>query len=149
MRVKAVLFDLGNTLLQYPMQGQWGQYLRERLEYVYSHVCDGATAHHVAPLTFASVTAEIIGGERARAHAGAGGVWRFEDRLREALQELHITCDEARLRAAIEAFYEPIHAATSSVSRHDFQSGEADGGGVPAGDYLGYAVGHAGVSVPQ
>ncbi len=113
MRVKAVLFDLGNTLLQYPFQGQWKQYLRERLEYVYSHVCDVATNHHVAPLTFASVTAEMIGGERARLHEGAGGVWRFEDRMREALRELQIVCDETRLRAAIETFYEPIHASTS------------------------------------
>ena len=84
MGVKAVLFDLGNTLLQYPFQGQWKQYLRERLEYVYSHVCDGATAHHVAPLTFATVTTEKIGGSAPRAHEGTGGVWRFEDRLREA-----------------------------------------------------------------
>jgi len=113
MTVKAVLFDLGNTLLRYPLQGHWGEYLREQLEQVYTQVCDGATIHHVAPLTFASVTADMIGGERAKAHEGAGGVWRFEDRLREGLTALEIACDEARLRAAIEVFYRPIHESTS------------------------------------
>ena len=113
MTARAILFDLGNTLLHYPWHGRWRVFLRERLEEVYRVVCDGSAAHHVAPLTFVEVAAQTIGGDRAHAREHDGHTWPFADRLRVALTELGMTCDEARMRAVIEAFYEPIGSSTS------------------------------------
>ncbi len=112
MKVRAILFDLGNTLLCYSLHGHWRDFLHTRLQEVYRTVCDHAVSHHVSPLTFATTAAEIIGGERARDRAHGGGTWRFDDRLRTALTALGLRCDSQHLRQATDFFYEPVRGRT-------------------------------------
>jgi len=62
--IRAVLFDLGNTLLEYGLDGRWREFLRERLQEMHP-VCDTPPRPKLSAAEFAAQVAEIIGGERA------------------------------------------------------------------------------------
>jgi FMN phosphatase YigB (HAD superfamily) len=113
MRPRAILFDLGNTLLQYGLYGRWREFLTRQLEVVYETVCDGAASRHVSPQVFATVASEVIGGDRSHQLRNLGRSWPFPARLQEATAQLSLTCDPVRVAQVMEAFYAPIHASTS------------------------------------
>jgi HAD superfamily hydrolase (TIGR01549 family) len=110
--IRAVLFDLGNTLLEYALQGRWREFLRQRLEEICPLVSDLAAGSNVVPCEFAARVAEVIGGERARAIERSGRSWHFRDRLREGLAVVGLCADDEALERLTDAFYEPIRACT-------------------------------------
>lgn len=111
--MRAILFDLGHTLLRYGLHGRWREFLLEQLEVVYETVCDGAISRPVSAQVFATVASEVIGGEKSHQLRNLGRSWHFAERLQEALGELELTCEEERVTKVMEAFYAPIHASTS------------------------------------
>jgi putative hydrolase of the HAD superfamily len=112
MRYQAVLFDFGNTLVEYSLQGRWREFLERRLAEVYHSLCPEPDASRIAVEVFAAQAAEVIGGDRAREVMHSGISWPFQDRLREALSSLGLSCEEDRLAAVTEEFYSPIRECT-------------------------------------
>jgi len=110
--IPAVLFDLGNTLLEYTLQGRWREFLRQRLEEMYPLVCDTVARVGVSPAEFAAAVAEVIGGEQARAIERSGRSWHFADRLREGLAKVGLCAGDDCLERLTDTFYEPIRACT-------------------------------------
>ena len=113
MRYQAVLFDLGNTLLDYGLHGQWRAFLRQRMEEVYELVCHGAAGQEVAPSVFVEQVAEVFGGERTRELKHAGRSLPFGEMLREAMRGLQMECAEEHVTRVIEEFYRPIREHTT------------------------------------
>jgi hypothetical protein len=60
MKARAVLCDLGNTLLEYRLHGQWQAFLHRRLAEVFETGCD-RTDTALTPAEFAERAAEVIG----------------------------------------------------------------------------------------
>ena len=109
--IRAVLFDLGNTLLEYSLDGRWREFLRERLQEMHP-VCDTPPRPKLSAAEFAAQVAEIIGGERARAIERSGRSWHFRRRLAEGLAAVGLHADGERLERLTDVFYEPIRAST-------------------------------------
>jgi len=105
---EAILFDLGNTLLEYGMHGRWRAFLHQRLATVYEMVCEDSAPTEQSSQVFAERVAEVIGGDHAQTLMHSGVSWPFEARLSEALSKLGIECDEERTTRVIEEFYLPI-----------------------------------------
>jgi HAD superfamily hydrolase (TIGR01509 family) len=112
MNCHAVLFDLGNTLIEYSLQGRWRQFLERRLAEVHGLLWPQPEGGGLSVEAFAVHAAEVIGGEGARELMHRGVSWHFRDRLREALTSFGLPCDEDHLAAATEAFYSPIRECT-------------------------------------
>jgi HAD superfamily hydrolase (TIGR01509 family) len=115
MNARAVLFDLGNTLLEYRLHGQWQAFLRQRLEEVYETICDHQEPFDLPAADFAERAAEVIGvSPREQMHKRVS--WPFADRLRRALDEMGLTCDADHVALAIDEFYAPIRDCTQPYS---------------------------------
>lgn len=121
MTIRAVLFDLGYTLLDYRLQGPWSAFhvgrwrafLVQRLEEMHPLAGDLAGLVALSPAEFAATVGGVIGGERARAIEHRGRSWYFAERLREGLAAAGLSADGAALDRFTDAFYEPIRACTS------------------------------------
>jgi FMN phosphatase YigB (HAD superfamily) len=113
MKLRAVLFDLGNTLLQYGLHGHWRAFLRQRLEEIYPTLCDPAVCEAVSPEAFAERASEVISGEQAHQLIHTGGSWPFRKRLEAALVSLRLPHDRAAIDRASVEFYAPIRESTS------------------------------------
>lgn len=112
MTVRAVLFDLGNTLLEYSLQGQWGGFLLQRLAEMHPLIHDLAGPSSLSPSELAVAVGGVVGGEEARAIERSGRSWHFADRLRQGLASVGLHADEGTLDRLTDAFYEPIRACT-------------------------------------
>jgi len=109
--IRAVLFDLGNTLLEYSLQGRWREFLRQRLEEMYGEIADRASRPCGGEAgEFAARVAEVIGGGRARAIERSGRSWHFRERLRAGLRAAGLSPDAELIERLTDIFYEPIRA---------------------------------------
>jgi HAD superfamily hydrolase (TIGR01549 family) len=112
MRVRAVLFDLGNTLLEYAAPAPWREVLPKLLERIVPVVQERCGEVGMDPAEFGVRVAEVVSGEKARGLEHRGQAWHFAERLQEGLGEVGLTADEETLEALTDAFYEPIRAVT-------------------------------------
>jgi len=112
MKDQAILLDLGNTLLEYGLHGQWREFLRRRLEEVCELVSAGAGGKRVASSVFAEQAFEVMSGERTRELRHRGMSRHFGDMLREAMRVLDMECDDEHLGKVMEEFYQPIREST-------------------------------------
>jgi HAD superfamily hydrolase (TIGR01509 family) len=112
MTIRAILFDLGNTLLEYGLHGQWGEFLRRRLEEMYPLVGKLVGSIVTSPDEFGAQLAEIIGGDGPRKIERGGRSWHFGERLREALAAAGLSADRQALDRLTDEFYQPIRACT-------------------------------------
>lgn len=114
MSVRAVLFDIGNTLLEYSLDGHWREFRIERMEEMYPLVSELLGPVAVPPTEFALTVGEVIGGESARAIERAGRSWHFVERLRAGLASVGLRAGEHALDQLTDAFYEPIRDCTKA-----------------------------------
>lgn len=112
MTIPALLFDIGNTLLEYSLEGKWREFRLQRLEEMYPVVNDLVGPVAVPPAEFAAKVGEVIGGERARGIEGSGRSWHFGDRLREGLESVGLGADDDALEQLTDGFYEAIRDCT-------------------------------------
>jgi HAD superfamily hydrolase (TIGR01662 family) len=114
VKVQAVLFDLGQTLLAYPGNTHefWYRYLRGRLAEMRCVLSDMGA--HVEDTTevFVERAMDIVWPERKINMSGRS--WHFRDRAR-ALLSAHgrNDCTDGECEALTDAFYKPIGQATS------------------------------------
>ena len=112
MKVSAVLFDLGNTLLEYSLQGRWEEFLRRRLEEMYPLIFDNVRPAGLSAADFAEKVGKIIGG-RGRLVEQNGHSWHFGKRLGEGLAAVGVKLETAQLERLTEFFYQPVRAGAS------------------------------------
>lgn len=110
MSFRAVLFDQGNTLIEYSLQGRWREFCLERLTEMYPRVCDDSRAN----ITCADFAEKMRDGIRTKGTEieRQGLSWYFTDRLRQALAEVGIAFGAAQLEQLVEWFYQPIRGCT-------------------------------------
>ncbi len=111
MNPRAVLFDLGQTLLEYPASTteEWGRFLRARLRDMYP-----LFVQRIAGLSDANAfsrTAMDIMWPDHRINM-KGRSWHFHDRLRAVFSHYRSDCPREGLDELIDVFYRPIGAGT-------------------------------------
>jgi len=114
MTARAVLFDLGQTLIDYRLQtsADWGDVLRARLVHLYPRFRALATALDDDLPRFVARAVEAMWPGQQINHSGKA--WHFRERLRAALEPYgYDGGDPNELEALSESFYEPIRAATA------------------------------------
>jgi len=112
MSVRAVLFDLGHTLLHYPTQGYYPEFRLRRMREIYPLVCRVCDEPNLPVEEFAATVSDVLDGEKAHAIEANGRSWHFAERLSEGLAAAGLTCDEVGLKCLTEAFCEPIGSTT-------------------------------------
>lgn len=108
--VRAILFDLGNTVLEYSLTGHWREFLVSRLQTMYAAVSNLAAPTTGSATEFARTVGDVIGGSEARAIEHGGRSWHFRERLRSGLAAVGIESDADSIERLTDLFYEPIHA---------------------------------------
>jgi HAD superfamily hydrolase (TIGR01509 family) len=108
--VRAVLLDLGNTLLDYAQHGHWREFLSQRLVEMRPLIRDLCAATEPP----ADLVKHMVGaiGERPRELERSGRSWHFTDRLRVALSALGMCVGDDALDRLTDALYDPIRAGT-------------------------------------
>ncbi len=114
VRVRAVLFDLGYTLLDYPVGMPWREFLRHRLAEMCDTVCSLARVRPMDPREFATRMGEVIGGKEARALEHGGRSWHFTDRLRKGLTAVDATYSDAVIERITNEFLDPVRSRVRS-----------------------------------
>jgi len=110
MAFRAVLFDLGYTLLDYPVDMPWREFLRDRLAQMCDTVCSLARVRPMDPREFATKIGEVIGGEDARALERGGHSWRFTDRVRKALAAADMASPDSLIEKITHEFLDPVRS---------------------------------------
>lgn len=110
MTCRAVLFDLGYTLLDYPLEGTWREYLRARLQEMYPVLCQAAAGPQMEPAEFAQTAAQIISGHHAREIKSGGRSWPFLDRLVDATEAVGLRCEREVLDRITDSFLDSVRA---------------------------------------
>jgi HAD superfamily hydrolase (TIGR01509 family) len=136
--IRAILFDLGNTVLEYSLTGHWREFLRQRLAQIWREAVHGDTRSFASPFAkatgdeplrttllsrgssgedvdtaageFAQKVGDVIGGAEARAIEHSGRSWPFRERLRAGLAAVGVSADAESIERLTDLFYEPIHA---------------------------------------
>ena len=112
MTYRAVLFDLGQTLLEYPGNTHqfWRGFLERRLADMKTEFEGIAPLEHEAP-AFVEHAMDVMWPERKVSMSGRS--WHFRERLRALLGHYGCTdCDAAELERLTDVFYQPIGAGT-------------------------------------
>ena len=111
---RAVLFDLGQTLLEYPGNTHefWRGFLEERLADMRAMLKDMGLQVDEAADAFVERAMDVVWPERKVNMSGKS--WPFADRMRALLSAYgRESCTDAECEALADAFYEPIGQATS------------------------------------
>jgi HAD superfamily hydrolase (TIGR01549 family) len=111
MTISAVLFDQGNTLLEYSYQGRWREFRLRRLAELHPLVCDLTGPVELSPQDFAARIAEVMSRGSQDIDQGEQS-WHFRDRLRAGLAAVGLRADDDALERLTDAYYEPIRACT-------------------------------------
>jgi HAD superfamily hydrolase (TIGR01509 family) len=109
MTMRGVLFDLGNTVLEYSLTGRWREFRLERLAQLYPVVYQMMRPTTDSAADFAERVGEVIGGELARAIEHSGRSWQFRDRLGQGLAAVGVKADADHIERLTDLFYQPIH----------------------------------------
>lgn len=110
MTIRAVLFDLGNTLLEYTLHGRWPEFRRQRLEQLFPLICELCGQVDATPAEFADAMGGLLRDWEAER---AGRSRHFAQRLRAALDAVGLKAEDGALDRLTDAFYVPIRACTS------------------------------------
>jgi putative hydrolase of the HAD superfamily len=113
MSVRAVLFDLGQTLLEYPGNTHefWSGYLKKRLAEMRATLSDMGAQVEDTSDAFADRAVGIVWPERKINMSGRS--WHFGDRMRALLAACgREECTDEECEALTNAFYKPIAEAT-------------------------------------
>jgi putative hydrolase of the HAD superfamily len=111
VKCQAILFDLGQTLLEYPASTaeQWGKFLRSRL--LDMHALFAELAPELGDRDrFARQAGEIVWPEQRISMKGKS--WHFRERLRAVFTEYGAECGDDDLERLTDAFYDPIGRGT-------------------------------------
>ena len=113
MAFRAVLFDLGQTLLEYPGNTHefWREFLEQRLAAMHPLFQEMAGAIDGDTQSFVERAMDIVWPERKINMSGKS--WHFGERMRALLAACgREECTDGECQRLTEAFYEPIGAAT-------------------------------------
>jgi len=113
MAFRAVLFDLGQTLLEYPGNTHefWREYLEQRLADMHPVFQEMAGAVDGDTSSFVARAMDIVWPERKINMSGKS--WHFGERMRALLAAYgQDECADRECEALTDAFYQPIGAAT-------------------------------------
>ena len=113
MKYRAILFDLGQTLLEYPGASHefWRVFLERRLVDMHAEFCQAAPAVEGDVSAFVRQTIDLMWPERKINLSGRS--WHFRERLKAVLS--HYGCEHCSpndLERLTDSFYEPIGAGT-------------------------------------
>ena len=111
VKCQAVLFDLGQTLLEYPASTaeQWGKFLRSRLlemHPLFAELARGLDERN----RFARQAMEIVWPEQRINMKGRS--WHFRERLQAVFAHYGAECGDNDLERLTDAFYDPIGRGT-------------------------------------
>lgn len=113
MGFRAVLFDLGQTLLEYPGNTRefWSGYLEERLVEMRATLSGMGAQVEMPTDAFVERAVDIMWPERKINMSGKS--WHFGERVRALLAAYgRHECTDGECQALTDAFYQPIGAAT-------------------------------------
>jgi putative hydrolase of the HAD superfamily len=113
MAFRAVLFDLGQTLLEYPGNTHefWREYLEQRLADMHPLFRELAGAVDGDTPSFVERAMDVVWPERKINMSGKS--WHFGERTRALLAAYgREECTDGECEALTDAFYQPIGAAT-------------------------------------
>ncbi len=113
MEFRAVLFDLGQTLLEYPGNTRqfWRSYLEERLAEMRARLSDMGAQVEGPTDAFMERAVDIVWPERKINMSGKS--WHFGERVRALLAAYgREYCTAGECEELTDAFYQPIGAAT-------------------------------------
>jgi FMN phosphatase YigB (HAD superfamily) len=110
MAFRAILFDLGNTLLEYSLQGQWREFRDRRVREMYQVVCDLRPKQVLEEAPFYEVMNKVITqGELRQREVSC----HFRERLCTGLAEVGIEASGDMLEQLTDFFYAPVHDCTN------------------------------------
>jgi len=108
MRFSAVLFDLGQTLLDYGDHRRWPEFRIQRMTELYPLATELWGDIPLSAEEFGRAIGAGIQTDEMRAAEHRGLAVHFHHRLREALRSAGIKADDGHLARVMEAFNEPI-----------------------------------------
>lgn len=108
MTFAAVLFDLGQTLLDYGPASRWPEFRIQRMEQLYPLARELCGEIGLSPAGFGHAVGSALQTDETRVLEHRGLSRPFAERMREALAGIGITADGETLERLIEAFNEPI-----------------------------------------
>ena len=106
MAVRAVLFDLGNTLLDYPPKPEWthwGIYQEMQLRRSLSRLCQGPPPEEALPVLLAH-----LDGEPIRERQRAGLAYPLSQRLTDGLAVFGLTCPPEVIVRIMDDWFGPV-----------------------------------------
>jgi len=110
MPFSAVLFDLGQTLLDYGPHQRWPEFRIQRMTELYPLVTQMCGATRLSAEEFGQVAGSGIQTDEMRAAEHRGLSVPFRSRLQQALAVAGITPEDGQVERLTEAFNEPVRA---------------------------------------